>query len=205
MPSATTTKKKKYKIVDNAGQVVETIEVSEGEIALPFPVVEDPNAMPPQMEGPALKFVPGFEELFEEPFLISPVIGTQRIAIKCEGPKGKRWVELDSSYLREGWNMPIKFIQRITIVDVQFASQVVKEGGGCGVSPTNTRIGYATGKMLTGGHVSPKAQTFMPKYDRNTGRFMLDGLEVIGAKAMILGDGCIALIVDPIFKERATT
>lgn len=199
MTSDTTTKTKTYK----TGHVVETVKVSEGKLELPFQVIEtDPNAMPLQTDGPALMVHPIVSDLIDGPILIDPITNQDRIVIKCEGPHGKRWVRLDKSFLNEGYYRAAGFIERLTIVDVKFESKVVKEGGGCGISPTNTQIGYATGNKLISGYVNSKAHTFIPKYDRATGRFMLDGIEIIGAKAMILGDNCIALVVEPIFKER---
>lgn len=160
------------------------------------------TGMPAQIEGPA-KFDPQIAALCEIPTLVDPRIASEAIAVKCIGPKGKTWVELHQHALKYyDDHYVLRHIGRITLVDVQFASKVVKESHGCGPVTTN-RIGYVVGKQLLNGYVHPQAHTFIPKYDRETGRFMVDGLEVIGAKAIILGDNCIALIVDPIFKERA--
>jgi hypothetical protein len=185
MKTATTTKTKKKVITPTKPKVV-----------------EDPAAMPPQTEGPAMMVSPIISDLIDGPTLIDPELTTYTEYVKCEGPKGTRWVTIDK------WNMDRYrymyvdgVIRRMTLVNVTFKSQTVEEGMGCGVKPRNTLIGYVEGQKLMSGHVNPQAQTFIPKFDRATGRFMIDGLEVIGAKAMILGDNCIALIVDPIFKE----
>jgi hypothetical protein len=188
MATAATTTKTKTKVVT----------------APPEVITPPATGMPAQIEGPA-KFDPQIAALCEIPILVDPRLASEAIAVKCVGPKGKTWIELhqrDLDVYGQYYVMRHN-IGRMTLVDVQFASKVVKETHGCGGQSTTHRIGYVLGKQLLNGYVHPQAHTFIPKYDRETGRFMVDGLEVIGAKAIILGDDCIALIVDPIFKERA--
>jgi hypothetical protein len=181
--------------------MTETETKVKKEVAAPIEVQEE-GKMPPQTEGPALKPMPGVAELLEGPLIIDAKIAYGRMWVKCVAPRGHTWVELNHQHLLNDYEVHKNHANRITLVNVLFESRKVRLSSGCGGGSSSQRIGYASGQKLTGGYVNPQAHTFIPKYDRNTGRFMVDGLEVVGAGAMILGDNCVALIVDPIFRER---